>query len=338
MFKIWSDFKEPVLLKDGTSLKRKVDFLESILPNVKESCKEEIKKQINLLKYGLVGEEHIKYELMNSHIPMYVLHDIHLEADGMNAQIDYVIATRSGIYIVECKNLYGNITIDRNGNFIREYGWNGKKIKEGIYSPITQNERHLEFIKYLVMKKNNIIWKNLLQKFFYDTYKSIIVLSNSKTVLNAYYARKEIKDKVIRCDQLINYLKCQEKSSKNRFSDKEMREYAESFLQYEREEKDDFEEKYKKYLKEVPFALKEINQTRDKELRNKLREFRVHQSKLEKVPPYYIFNDEVLEMLVNHKPKTKEQFLNIRGLGECKWNKYGTTIIQLMVDEEEEII
>lgn len=329
MFKMSSDFMEPVLLKEGTSLKRRMNYLMEILPNVKEEYKEEISKQISLLKCGLNGEEQIKYELMNSHIPMYILHDIYLEADGMNVQIDYIVVTKSGIYILECKNLYGNITIDRDGNFIREYDCNGKKIKEGIYSPITQNERHLEFIKYLVMKKNNIFWKNLLQKFFYDVYKSIIVLSNSKTILNNYYTKKEIKDKVIRCDQLISYLQKQEKISENRFSNKEMRNYAESFFKYIKEDDDDFEQ-YQKYLKEPV-----NNQNQNTELRNKLKEFRIQQSKLDNVPPYYIFNDEVLEMLVNQKPRTKEQFLDIKGLGEYKWNKYGTIIIELINNDEE---
>lgn len=103
---------------------------------------------------------------MNNHISMYILYDIYLEANGMNLQIDYIIVIKSGIYIVQCKNLYGNIIIDKNGNFIREYEWNGKKTKESIYSSITQNERYIEFIKYLVMKKI-ILFKKIFFKIIF---------------------------------------------------------------------------------------------------------------------------------------------------------------------------
>ena len=32
---------------------------------------------------------------------------------------------------------------------LRSYEFNGRKIKEGIYSPITQNERHMNVIREL---------------------------------------------------------------------------------------------------------------------------------------------------------------------------------------------
>ena len=53
------------------------------------------------------------------------------------------------VYFIECKNLIGTIMIDSMGSFTREYTYNGKIIKEGIYSPITQNQRHLELYKML---------------------------------------------------------------------------------------------------------------------------------------------------------------------------------------------
>ncbi len=103
---------------------------------------------------------------------MYVLHDINLEIDGLAAQIDYIVITRKTTFIIECKNLIGNIEIDSQGNFIRTYKFNGKYIKEGIYSPITQNERHLEVLTRLAKEsKNNIVMKMLFEKTFDDNYK-----------------------------------------------------------------------------------------------------------------------------------------------------------------------
>lgn len=103
----------------------------------------------------------------------------------MSAQIDYMIFTRKRTYIIECKNLIGDITIDSDGNFVRKYELFGKQIKEGIYSPITQNERHLEVIKQIRRAtKNNPLTRALFESNFENAYIPIVVLANPKTVLN----------------------------------------------------------------------------------------------------------------------------------------------------------
>jgi len=73
-----------------------------------------------------VGEDNIAYELTNSGIDMYVLQDLYLEHNGLSAQIDYMAFTRNSTYIIESKNLMGNVSIDKDGNFIRTYEFNGK--------------------------------------------------------------------------------------------------------------------------------------------------------------------------------------------------------------------
>ena len=90
--------------------------------------KEEIDKQIKLATYGLAGERNIAFELKNSDIDMYILHDVYFEYEDLSAQIDYMIFTRKRVYIIECKNLIGDIEIDDGGNFIRSYELFGKKI------------------------------------------------------------------------------------------------------------------------------------------------------------------------------------------------------------------
>ena len=77
--------------------------------------------------------------------------------EGNKAQIDYLLFTRGEFYIIECKNLFGNITVDSSGQFYREYEYNGKRIKEGMYSPYTQAVRHKD-----MMRK---IWASCHSKF-----------------------------------------------------------------------------------------------------------------------------------------------------------------------------
>lgn len=129
---------------------------------------DKIKNDIMFLKQGLKGEKTVAFELKNSGIPMIVLHDIRLEFDDNVSQFDYIIITEDSIYSIECKNLSGNIEINKNGDFIRAVYYGKSFHKEGIYSPITQNERHLNLLKNMLLK-NKII----------ETYpvKSIVVMS-----------------------------------------------------------------------------------------------------------------------------------------------------------------
>jgi len=80
---------------------------------------------------------------------MFLLHDLYLEFEGLTAQIDYLIITRKHQFVIECKNLYGNIEINSAGGFTRMVSYGRRTKKKGIYSPITQNRRHLELIKQI---------------------------------------------------------------------------------------------------------------------------------------------------------------------------------------------
>ena len=64
--------------------------------------KNEINKQIKLASIGEVGEKNISFELKNSGMDMYVLHDIYLEIGDLSAQIDYLVITRKMVFVIEC--------------------------------------------------------------------------------------------------------------------------------------------------------------------------------------------------------------------------------------------
>lgn len=201
---------------------------------------------------GELGEKNIAYELRNSNMPMYILHDITLEIDDLSAQIDYIVVTRKRTFIIECKNLIGNIEIDSQGNFIRIFNFKGRYIKEGIYSPTTQNQRHLDVIKRIKKEsKSNIIMKMLVERYFDENYKSIVVLSNPKTYLNYKYAKKEVRDKVIRADQLIDFIKKSNAAADIQYSnDEDLKRRAESFLNLHGGDKPSFLNKYRELLEE----------------------------------------------------------------------------------------
>lgn len=244
---LFNKLNEPIFLKEESEAKYYIAKLKELHDKAPEGLKGKIEKELKIATLGEIGEKNIAFELKNSGIPMYILHDICLGIDDLSAQIDYIVVTRKVIFIIECKNLIGNIEIDSQGNFIRTYNFNKRFIKEGIYSPITQNERHLEVLKKIKREsKSSIITKMLFDKYFDDNYKSIVVLANPKTTLNSRYAKKEIKDKVIKADQLINYIKeVNSKSNLAASNDKELKDIADRLLALHKPNKLSFLKKYR---------------------------------------------------------------------------------------------
>lgn len=240
----------PVFLKENSDA---ADFIEKMTRLSKQSegsVKKEIERQLKLASYGKMGEENISFELKNSGIDMYVLHDIYLEIGEQSAQIDYMVFTRKRIYVLECKNLIGDIEIDSKGNFIRKYELFGRYVKEGIYSPVTQNERHLEVIKQVrLAEKNNFLTRKMFEANFENTYKSLIVLANPKTVLNDRYAKKEIRQQVYRADQLVRVIKEMDREVKEfSYSDKDLLAIAQFFLNTSKPNKSEYTARYQEMV------------------------------------------------------------------------------------------
>lgn len=244
---LFDKIKEPVFLKENSSAKEQIEKLTAMLPEAPDNIREQISCEIKILSAGVYGEDCINFELKNSHLPMYVIHDLYLSYGDCSAQIDYLIITRNRNFVIECKNLVGNIEVNSSGDFIRTMNVNGKFVKEGIYSPITQNKRHMELMKKIRSdSKSNILTKALAEKFFYENYISVIVLANPKTVLNAKYAKKEIKDQIIRADHLIEFIKKANKDFKDDvLNEKEMENLARFYLNLHQENPMDYTEKYR---------------------------------------------------------------------------------------------
>lgn len=238
--------KEPVFYKDDSDAEKQLSILQSLKMSAPEYLLDEINQEIKVLETGIYGENQVKFELQNSHIPMFVLHDIFLEYNGLSAQIDYIIITHKHIFVLECKNLYGNIEITNNGDFIRTFSYGKYYKKEGIYSPITQNKRHLDILYQIRKDQQGVLSGMFFEKNFYKTYCPIVVLSNPKTFLNAKYAKKEIRQQVIRADQLVQFIKNKnDNSDVSYLSFSEMKSLAEFFVSCSRENPVNYAENFK---------------------------------------------------------------------------------------------
>ena len=244
---------EVVILKDSNDAKDYLQKLQDLLPKANGDVKEKIEKEIAIVNAGIYGEDNILFELKNSGMNLVVLHDLYIKTkSGLSAQIDFFVVAPKCIYVIECKNLFGNIEINNSGDFIRTIQYGRKTFKEGIYSPITQNERHLKVLNECRTENDNFLMRAYKNATFTDFFKGIVVLANPKTVINDRFAKKEIKEKVIRADQLINYIRETEKLSKELASPmKAMRETGERYLRMNQEERPDYYEKYEQLVNEL---------------------------------------------------------------------------------------
>lgn len=330
----FNKLKEPVFLKAESDVTKKISELKNLLPRLPEDLRKKAEQDIKFSEIGEFGENNVAFELRNSGIPMYVIRDLHLSIDGLSAQIDFLVITRKINFVIECKNLIGDIFIDKNGNFIRKYKINGRTIEEGFYSPVTQSQRHLEIIKKIRMQdKKNFLTRRFFENNFDEVYQSIIVLANPKTILTNKAIDKNITKKVIRADQLARYIKEKNKESKLvESNDEQMSEIAFIFKNLDCPTKTDYLLKYKNNIENSIEEDEIIDHSINKdELIGKLKNYRLEKSRQEKVKPYFLFNDKQMEDLIEKMPKTKDELKNVSGFGDVKVEKYGEDILKLLL-------
>ncbi len=68
----------------------------------------------------------------------------------------------------------------------------------------------------------------------------------------------------------------------------------------------------------------------EKRLFEKLRSMRMDLSRTENMPPYVIAHDSVLRRLAKAKPMTKEEMIDIGGIGERNFEKYGVYFLKVI--------
>lgn len=237
--------KEPTILKDSCSAYEQLSQLESLRGSLSCGAEQRLERDIRLLRAGVRGEEKILFELKNSHMDMFVLRDLHLEFDGLSAQIDFLVLTQQRSFVIECKNLVGDLEITDKGDFIRVF--DGQK-KEGIYSPITQNRRHIQLIREMRQENRGFLANIVASSSFDDVYRSLIVLANPKTILDNRCASQEISSQVIRADQLIETIRAinnEKGPGRDKAFPHVIKETAEWFLSKHRAPTIDYTAKYR---------------------------------------------------------------------------------------------
>lgn len=68
----------------------------------------------------------------------------------------------------------------------------------------------------------------------------------------------------------------------------------------------------------------------DRNLFEKLRTLRLEIARREKVPPYIVFSDKTLSQMCILHPRTKAEMLQVSGVGEMKYAKYGEQFLEAL--------
>lgn len=340
--------QSPTFAKDFTKENHQLIGLNELFNQVSDEAKKElIEKDIMLMKYGIDGENNVYFELKNSFLPILCLHDVRIEYDDFVAQLDFVVISNKFTCILETKKLSGNISIDQDGNFVRTMkSKNGRDYKEGIYSPVTQNKRHVDILKHVLSKELKINNMPIL---------SLVVMANPKTIIKKTKCPAEIEKTLIKYDQLKNTLEKYQNDKTNQYDlpEKDMYRISELLIKLNKSIDMNFEAKYQivaegpriemndQIVSEAPriYTVNQVttevtqSETRKDEavLREQLIAYRLKKSREENVKAYFIYNNNEMEEMIAKYPRTEEELLKVRGFGKVKVEKYGKGILDFFV-------
>jgi len=110
---------------------------------------------------GLLGES-LTELLINNQIDIYkkVIRDIRIPTEnGNTTQIDNILITTKGIFVIENKNWNAIVKNDPNGNWYEIAG--GKRIDLN-QNPIQQNKYHIDNLKKVLGKENDNLFFSII--------------------------------------------------------------------------------------------------------------------------------------------------------------------------------
>jgi len=357
--------KRPIFVKEFMAENSQLVELLELDSKLKPSSKKEmVERDIAYLKHGIEGEKNVAFELKNAFLPILCLHDIRLEFEGYVAQFDFIVISSKFICILETKKLNGDIEITRDGDFIRTIkGYNGRFIKkEGMYSPISQNERHINILREVLTKEKLIAALPVI---------SLVVMANPKTILNKDKCSKAIQTSIFKYDQIITFLKRHQEDKTISKGNLELNMYkiSDYLLENNKPLKMDYLAKYGLsnddfVVGEHPMAhsitevaagysvgneiLRPANKVVERSVNKSslnnsipnsngkiaviaaLKKYRLETSRVERIKPYMVFTDAQLESLIDIKPRYSKELLKVKGFGEKKVTKYGDAILRII--------
>lgn len=125
---------------------------------------------------GYIGEVNVSSQLYRMSLIDYkILNDVLIAVDGYTYQIDHVVISRYGIFVIETKNYSGIIE-----GKVKDLNWVQiiRNKKNYLFNPVIQNEKHIKALTKLLNiaedKVFNIICMTGTALYRLDNYDNII--------------------------------------------------------------------------------------------------------------------------------------------------------------------
>ncbi|MCM1159895.1 MAG: NERD domain-containing protein [Roseburia sp.] len=267
----------------------------------------QLQKNIDNIQKGIDGENEVAYQLKKSHIPMYVLRNVRLMEGDKPVEIDFVVFTRKLIFVIECKNFAGGISVDEMGTFI-----NKRKKEFGMENPLTQNLQHVILLKEtLLEEEKNPIKKRLLEKELEKRFVSYVVFANKENILKVEGKNIETEKNIMRYDMLIRKMGEAIKESRALpMPEKKMMAMSEFLLNETKECRSRYRQKDMKML---------------------LKAYRNYQKDIKGFSDTkYIFSDHAIEQIIQNMPENEEQIRALNGFGDTNTPQYAEGILEIV--------
>ncbi|MFN3753984.1 NERD domain-containing protein [Flavobacterium sp.] len=117
---------------------------------------------------GVIGEQTVSLYLRSLDKTKYkVIHNVVLVSGEYTSQIDHIVISDYGVFVIETKNYKGWILGHEHSEYWTQVIYNRK---EKLYNPIRQNSGHIKTLK------------KCLAEYPHVNYKSIIVFSSRATI------------------------------------------------------------------------------------------------------------------------------------------------------------
>ncbi|MBM7693464.1 rubrerythrin [Peribacillus deserti] len=178
-------------------MEMKIQQIEALLRRLPRNHAKRPELEVELAKRwaGYKGEQSIDYHLKGLRNHEYlILHDLNLNCNSSQFQIDTLILSSSYGLLLEIKNISGTLFFDQNFNqLIRTL--NNKE--EGFNDPISQAQRHQNLF-------NEWLSINGIAKF---PIEALVIISNPSTIIKTDRDNQDIYSKVCHAAQLLSKLK-----------------------------------------------------------------------------------------------------------------------------------
>jgi hypothetical protein len=274
----------------------------------------EYEKRMNRARYGLEGEDRVNFHLNGLNLPVVCLSDVRIETQEGNAQADFIVLSKAKIFIIEVKNLYGNVRVNQNGEVIRIIPRKNGIEEEGMPNPFTQTKRQM------------LIFQNFLaMNGYYMDFDYLIVMGNPHT---AIYFEKDPYP-IIRYDNLRSYFETRIDSDCSSAVFTRLIEIGE-FIKSKDKTKEyyAFDMIHKKMMTDVKSAP--IFKGKDLMLYEEILEFRRKLAQERKLPVCNIFLNRDAEWMVKLKPRTPDELMSIPGIKYRKYMLFGEAILAII--------